>query len=260
MTPDTVNVSVEDSVATIGVERPPVNGYNDTLMNDMREAILEVRYDEDVEVVVLTSDLDDVFSAGADIKFMSEADPEYVNMFDVTFHEMTEMIENTPKIFIAAINGNALGGGLEIALSCDLRFAVPDADLGLVEVDHGLLPAASGTQRLPRVLGNKSKALEMMLTGETVSGDRAKELGLVDRLYDADELLEETNAYAAELADGATKSIGVVKQVVSKGTEVPLSYGMSMERQGLDRVFQTADAREGMEAFKERREPEFTGE
>lgn len=255
------HISVESSegVATLSLNRPSVNSYNEALLNDMREAIMQVRYDEDVDVVVVQSAIDGIFSAGADIGFMSEADPEYVNMYDVTFHEMTEMIENTPKIFIAAIEGNALGGGLEIALACDLRFAAPEADLGLVEVDHGLLPAAGGTQRLPRVLGNKSRALEMMLTGETIAGEDAREAGLVDRVYDPEDILDETHAYAEELADGATKSIGLVKQVVSKGTEIPLSYGLSMERQGLDRVFQTDDAREGMEAFVERREPEFEG-
>lgn len=260
MSSNWIEQSVEEGVATLSLNRPPVNSYNDEFMNALREAILDIRYDEDVSVVVVTSELDGMFSAGADIKFMSDADPEFVNMFDITFHEMTEMIENTPKVFIAAINGNALGGGLEIALSCDLRFAVPDANLGLVEVEHGLMPAASGTQRLPRVLSSKSKALDMMLSGETVSGEKAREIGLVDRIYEPDDLLEETKAYAEELTNGATKSIGVVKQVVNKGSEIPLSYGMAMERQGLDRVFVTHDAKEGMDAFVDQREPDFKGE
>lgn len=260
MSSEHIEISVENSIATLSLNRPPVNSYDDDFMRSMREAILEVRYDDDVDVVVLTSELDGMFSAGADISFMSEADSEFVNMFDVTFHEMTEMIENTPKVFIAAINGNALGGGLEIALACDLRFAASSAAVGLVEVEHGLLPAAGGTQRLPRLLGSKSKALEMILTGEVIPAEQAQEDGLIDRVYDDDELLSETQVYAAELADGATKSMGVVKQVINNGTEVPLDYGMSMERQGLDRVFVTEDAQEGMQAFKEDREPEFKGE
>lgn len=258
MAGELINVSVDNGVATVEMDRPPVNSYDDQFVREFREAVLEVRYDDDAKAVVVSSSNDRMFSAGADIKFMSQADPEFVNNFDVTFHELTDMIENTPKIFIAAVNADALGGGLEIALACDIRFAASDANLGLVEVEHGLLPAAGGTQRLPRAIGDKSKALELILTGETLSGEEAEEMGLVNRTYD-DDVLEAAVEYAEELADGATKSMGVVKQVVSKGTEVPLQYGMSMERQGLDRVFATEDAKEGMEAFAESRKPEFEG-
>lgn len=259
MSNDMVTVSVSDGVATLSLARPPVNSYDKEFLEELRESLYKVRYNDDAKVVIVSSELDEFFSAGADIKFMSNKDAEFVNMFSIGFHEMTEIIENTPKIFIAAINGKALGGGLELTLACDLRFAVPDAELGLVEVKAGLLPAAGGTQRLPEIINDRSRAMDMMITGETVSGEEAAEIGMVDRLYDADELMDEAESYAEKIASGATKSIGTLKQVINNGNEIPRHYGMAMERQGLDRVFVTDDAEEGMEAFKEGRRPDFEG-
>ncbi|HEY0582988.1 MAG TPA: enoyl-CoA hydratase/isomerase family protein, partial [Chloroflexota bacterium] len=201
-----VSVSPErDGVALIHLNRPPANSYNRAFLDDLNAAIDQVRWDGDVHGAVLVSDLaPKFFSAGADItNFRSSTQAERV-MTVLHAQEILLKIERTPKVFVAALSGHALGGGLEIALACDFRFAAEgEYRLGLPEVTLGLLPGNGGTQRLTRLVG-RARALDMMLTNQQVNAARALELGLVDRVFPADQLLEQSIEYVARLAKGPT--------------------------------------------------------
>ena len=254
-------VTVEKSgpIGYMVLNRPPANSYNLEFMEDLNAAIEEVRRDDEIKVVITRSALDRFFSAGADIKAFASGTPESNARMVAYAHEVLFKIQRTPKIFIAAIAGHALGGGLEIALAHDLRFgAEGEYKLGLPEVTLGLLPGNGGTQRLPRLIG-RSKALDLMITGRTVSPQEAYELGILDRLYPADELLAKAEEYAQALAAGATKAIGLIKLAVNEGLEVSLDVGMVIERQGINQLFASEDAQEGFQAFLEKRKPQFKG-
>jgi enoyl-CoA hydratase/carnithine racemase len=175
-------------------------------------------------------------------------------------HEVLRKMENTPLIFVAAINGHAYGGGLELALACDIRFAAEgDYRLGLSEVNLGLFPGNGGTQRLPRVVG-LARGLDMIVHGTTVTPSEAKEIGLVDRLFaDAAALREGALEYAAGLAAGPTEAIGHAKVAAVLGFGAPLEAGLAIEREAIARVFVSEDAQEGIKAFTEKRKPEYTG-
>lgn len=254
-----VTVSKEDAIGFITLNRPPANSYNAEFMQHLNAAIDEVRTDDGIKAVIVQSALERFFSAGADVKAFATNPPE-VNAEMVRYaHEVLMRIARTPKIFIAAINGHALGGGLEIALACDLRFAAEgEYRLGLPEVTLGLLPGNGGTQRLPRLIG-RSKALDLMITGRTVSPQEALELGIVDRVFPADRLMDETRAYAENLAKGATFAIGLIKLAVNEGLANTLSAGLAFEQEGIFQLFKSEDAREGFNAFLEKRKPEFKG-
>jgi enoyl-CoA hydratase/carnithine racemase len=173
-------------------------------------------------------------------------------------HESLSEMARTPKVFIAQIGATTLGGGLEMALACDLRFgAEGEYVLGLPEATLGLLPGNGGTQRLPRLIG-VSKALDLMVTGRTISPSEAHALGILDRLFPADELEEETRKYAEKLAGGAREAIGSIKLAVYGGIERPLDEGLRTERTLVEPLFESGDAKEGLSAFMEKRKPEFS--
>ncbi len=257
-----VTLTREGKVGVIKFNRPPANSYDHDFMRELDQAIYEARFDRECKVIVLTSDLPRFFCAGADVKALAEGDDHYRSMFDLHAHETLAKLERTPKLVIAAINGHCLGGGLEIALACDLRFMARGDDrgprIGLPEVTLGVIPGTGGTQRLPRLIG-LSRAIDLMVTGEGVLADRAFELGIVDRVYDPDALLPETMKYAEQLANGPSLAIGAIKLAAQQGVAVPLEYGNLIEREILRRIFETADANEGMRAFAEKRKPVWQG-
>jgi len=175
-------------------------------------------------------------------------------------HEVLLKMERTPKVFIAAIGGHCLGGGLEISLAADFRFAAEgDYRLGVPEVTLGLLPGNGGTQRLPRLIG-RQKAMELLLTGKPLDPASAAGLGVVDRLVAPDRLRPEAVAFAATLAGGPMVAIGEIKLAAKQGVEMPLESALALERGGIFRLFQTADAKEGLAAFAEKRKPSWKGE
>lgn len=255
-----VTFSKSDRIGTITLNRPPANSYEMGFMRDLDAAIDAANADSETPVVILKSASEKFFSGGADIKAFL-ANPTAANLEMIrTAHRALDKMAASSKVFIAAINGHALGGGLETALACDLRFAAEGHyRLGLPEVTLGLLPGNGGTQRLPRLIG-ANKALELMLTGETVTPADALRLGIVNKLFPADQLQEETAAYARKLVAGASLAIARIKQCVYQGLALNLSDGLALERNLIEPLFDSQDAREGLSAFVEKRGPVFKGQ
>src|SRR3979411_1868967 len=251
----------DDGVALIHLNRPPANSYNLAFLDDLNAAVDEVRWDGDVHGAVLVSDLAPrFFSAGADINNFASSTQEQRVMTVLHAHEILLKIERTPKVFVAAISGHALGGGLEIALACDFRFAAEsEYCIGLPEVTHGLLPGNGGTQRLTRLVG-RTRALDMMITNQQLNAARALELGLVDRVFPADELVEKSVDYVAQLAKGPTLAIGNIKIATRLGADLPMEGALSLEREAVWRLFMSEDAAEGLAAFGAKRAPNWRSE
>lgn len=255
-----VKFSKDGAIGFIKFNRPPVNSYNLDFFKQLSEAIDQARFDAAVKVVIVTSEIEKFFSAGADVKMFAETGLDFKVPFIVFCHETLLKVEHAPKIFIAAINGHCLGGGLEIALACDLRFMARDAGkIGLPEVTLGVLPGNGGTQRLPRLVG-KARAIDMMINGTTLTADEALQIGLIDRVFDKTELMSKTLEYARSLTQGATKAIGLIKRAVQEGSEMSLPEGLALERELLNQLFASKDADEGMKAFLEKRKAQFTGQ
>ena len=254
-----VTFSAQDGIGTITLDKPPANSYDLEYVQELGEAVQAAAADDDVKVVIVRSASEKFFSAGADIKAF-QAGPHERNMEMIeASHETLSSIARIPKVFIAEVNGHALGGGLEIPLACDLRFAAEgDYRLGTPEATLGLLPGNGGTQRLPRLIG-RSRALDLMITGRTLTPAEAHKLGIVDALFPADQLHEQTLEYAHKLASGATKAIGNIKLAVNQGIDDGLEQGLALERELVEQLFLSTDGREGVSAFAEKRPAVFTG-
>lgn len=258
-----VDYAVSEGVATISLNDPPMNAYTHEMMKDLDAAILEARFDNDVHVIVLTGHGEKFFCAGANIRMLSEVDESYKYYFCLHANETISRLEQTPKLVIAALNGHCVGGGLEIALACDLRIArAGGGKIGLPEVNLGVLPGTGGTQRLARLVG-KPKAIQMMVEGTTIDMDRAEELGLVNYVWEAEDresFLARVQEYAREFTPPNKPSfaVGRIKRAVQSGAEVPLEYGLALERELQAEVFGTEDASEGLAAYINKRKAQFT--
>lgn len=256
-----VDYRKHDRVAVLTLVAPPANTYSYELMRALDERILEARFDPEVQVIVLTGAGERFFCAGADIEMLERADPVWKYYFCLHANETLSRLEQTPKLVIAALNGHTVGGGLEVALACDLRIArAGGGKLGLPEVKLGVLPGTGGTQRLARLLG-KAAAIELMVHGRNLSFAEALELGLVNRVLDDEEFLPAVLAYAKSLCTpgAAAMAIGHIKRSVQTGAELPLEYGLALERELQARLFSSSDAHEGIAAFNEKRKPKFEG-
>lgn len=254
-----VSLTRDGALGIITLNRPPANSYNLAFVRDLAAAVDQIGDDDSIRGVVVKSALAKFFSAGADVKAFGE-NTHAGNMQMINAeHVALEKIEQTPKIFIAMIAAHCLGGGLEIALACDLRFGgAGDYKLGLPEVTLGLLPGNGGTQRLPRLIG-KSKALELMITGRTLTPQEALSHGILDRLISMEELEEQTMGYARRLASGASFAVGCIKQAVNQGMQLPLHEALAYERDLTAQLFKSEDAHEGITAFVEKRNPAYKG-
>lgn len=256
-----VRLSVRDRVATLVLDNPPANTYSHEMMKQLDAHVVALRFERDVDVIVLRGEGRRFFCAGADIGMLRDAEPAWKNAFCLHANETLLRLEQTPKLVIAAINGHCVGGGLEVALACDLRVAARGAgQLGLPEVALGVLPGTGGTQRLVRLLG-KSRAIELMASGVKFDAERARELGLVNEILDADSFEDAVQAWAARFTapSAAPLAIGHVKRACQSGAEMPLEQGLALERELQARLFASADAREGLAAFQEKRPPRFEG-
>jgi enoyl-CoA hydratase/carnithine racemase len=258
-----VEFEKDGHVAVLTLHDPPANAYTHEMMVDLDRAILRARFDADVQAIVVTGAGDKFFCAGADIGMLERADATWKYFFCLHANETLSRLEQTPKLVVAALNGHAVGGGLEVALACDLRLARRGAGkLGLPEVGLGVLPGTGGTQRLARLLG-KARAIELMCEGRKLDADEAHALGLVNKVLDGD--AASFQAQALEYARGfcapgkAALAVGHIKRAVQSGAEVPLEYGLALERELQARLFASADAREGIAAFGAKRAARFGG-
>jgi enoyl-CoA hydratase/carnithine racemase len=259
MTEQLIKYEKNGKVGLITLDRPPANSYEIEFMRQLGGAIDTAESDADVRVVILQSASEKFFSAGADIKaFLANSTADNMAMIEFAHGELSKMAASH-KIYIAAINGHALGGGLEMALACDLRFGKNGRYfLGLPEVTLGILPGNGGTQRLPRLIG-ANKALEMMITGERIGPQAALELGILNKLFDAETFADDVMAYATTLADGASIAVGAIKRAVYDGMEMDLEEGLALERELIAPLYDTEDSAEGFAAFSEKRAPVYKG-
>ena len=244
-----VSIDVTDGVAVLRLDRPKMNAISLQVQADLREAAAELTERDDVRAVVLWGG-ERVFAAGNDVKEM--ADLSYADMVGVaaSASSATTAIAQIPKPVIAAVNGYALGGGCELALAADLRFAAEDAVFGQPEVLLGIIPGAGGTQRLSRLVG-VSKAKDMIFTGRFVKADEALQIGLVDRVVPADRVLEESVAYASQFSGAAALALRAAKECIDAGVETDLATGLAIERFQFAAVFATEDRTHGMTSFVE---------
>lgn len=259
-----VEYQVRDKVAVLTLNDPPANTYSYEMMQQLDRAILAARMDESAEVIVITGQGEKFFCAGADIQMLTTATPTFKYYFCLHANETLSRLEQTPKLVIAAINGHCVGGGLEVALAADMRVARQGAGkLGLPEVSLGVLPGTGGTQRLVRMVG-KAKAIELMATGQLFDFDRAFELGLLNQLFAAEgveEFQEQVLYYARQFTTPgkAARAVGRIKRSVQTGGEIPLEYGLALERELQQQLFQSEDAKEGLAAYVNKRKAEFKG-
>ena len=260
-----VEYQAEGGVATLTLNFAPANCYTHEMMVELDAAILKARFDDSVSAIVLTGAGEKFFCAGADIKMLSSVTPKFKYYFCLHANETLCRLEQTPKMVIAALNGNTVGGGLEIAMAADLRIARKDGGkVGLPEVNLGVLPGTGGTQRLVRIVG-KSRAIEMMTTGRLFSLEEAKDTGIVDQIMDAADgasFLKQVQDYARQFCppNKASKAVGLIKRAVQSGAEIPFESGLAMEREFQAQLFSSSDAKEGLGAYVEKRKAEFKGE
>ncbi len=255
-----VRLEKEGSVGILVLDRPPANSYDYAFLRSFAGAIDDARLDGEIRNVVVTSASEKFFSAGADVTAFAAGTPRSRFMTALLAHEAFRKMENSPLVFIAAIAGHCLGGGFELALACDLRFAAEGSyQIGLPEVNLGLFPGSGGTQRLPRLVG-LSKGIDLIANATTMSPAQAMELGLVDRLFpDAAACRAGAIEYASKLGAGPSAAIGHAKLAITQGFAAPLDLGLAMEREAISRVFVSEDADEGIKAFGEKRKPNFKG-
>jgi enoyl-CoA hydratase/carnithine racemase len=254
-----VRLEKEGGVGVIVLDRPPANTYDYAFLREFAGAVDDARLDLSIKsAVVVASASEKFFSAGADVGAFASGTPRSRFMTALMAHEAFRKMENTPLVFIAAIAGHCLGGGFELALACDLRFAAEGSyQIGLPEVNLGLFPGSGGTQRLPRLVG-LSKGMDLIANATTMGPGEAKELGIVDQVFpDAAACRAAAVEYAAKLAAGPGVAIGHAKLAITQGYGAPLDMGLAIEREAIGRVFVSADAEEGITAFKEKRKPEF---
>lgn len=256
-----VHYEVKEGVAYLTLDDPPANTYTHEMMRELDEAILKARFDGDVHVIVLAGMGEKFFCAGANIAMLKKSDPVFKYYFCLHANETLNRLEQTPKLVIAALNGHTVGGGLEIAMAADLRIAKKDSGkLGLPEVNLGVLPGTGGTQRLSRILG-KSRSIELMVTGDLISFEDGREHGLVNQILEGDDFLDQIHAYAQQFCppNRAAKAVGRIKRSVQSGWEVPFESGLAIERELQQQLFESGDAREGLDAYINKRKPEFEG-
>lgn len=256
-----IDYSKDGHVAILEMNDPPANTYTHEMLRQMDDAVLDARFDDEVEVILVTGKGEKFFSAGANIGMLNSVTPEFKYNFCLHANETLSRFEQTPKLVIAALNGHCVGGGLEIAMAADIRIARQDAGkIGLPEVALGVLPGTGGTQRLARLVG-KARAIELMATGRTFSFEQALEWGIVNDIYegDAQSFREQVLTYAKQFTspNKAPMAVGHIKRSVQTGIELPLQDALALERELQSLLFKSQDAKEGIAAYNEKRTAHF---
>jgi enoyl-CoA hydratase len=261
-----VKTAVADGVCTITLDDPPANTYSYDMMQELDAAVLAARMDASIHVIVITGAGEKFFCAGANIAMLKDADPTFKYYFCLHANETLNRLEQTPKLVIAALNGHTVGGGLEVAMAADIRIAKQGAGkIGMPEVALGVLPGTGGTQRFARLVG-KAKAIELMAMGALTSFEDAHAIGLVNHVWGDAELNGRTfpqaiHEYARQFTppNKAAKAVGHIKRAVQSGLESGFSEGLALERELQQRLFESDDAKEGLQANLEKRKPNFSG-
>ena len=254
---ETILVSKEGMLGIITLNRPQaLNALNPKLVDEVSAALTEFEKDDEVRCLVITGS-ERAFSAGADIKDMVEKTAVEMAMTG-HFAPFWNKVGNYPKPIVGALSGFVLGGGLELAMSLDVLIASETTQLGQPEIDIGVMPGGGGTQRLTRAVG-KSKAMEMVLTGKRIGAEEAKTLGLVSRVVPKEVYLEEAKKVANDIASKSPVAVRLAKMAVNKSYQMPLSDGLDFERELFFLLFASEDKKEGMNAFLEKRKPNFKG-
>jgi enoyl-CoA hydratase len=259
-----VQYGVEDGIAFLTLNDPPANTYSYEMMQALDHAILTARMDESAQVIVITGNGEKFFCAGADIQMLANVTPSFKYFFCLHANETLCRLEQTPKLVIAAINGHCVGGGLEVAMAADLRIARKGAGkMGLPEVSLGVLPGTGGTQRLSRIVG-KSKAIELMAMGQLFDFETGQELGIVNRIFEAatpGDFMDQVIAYSKQFTtpNKAALAVGRIKRSVQTGAEISFESALALERELQQQLFQSEDAKEGLDAYVNKRKAEFKG-
>jgi enoyl-CoA hydratase/carnithine racemase len=254
-----VRFEKQENVGHIVLDRPPANSYDKAFLDELSATIDEARFDPACKAIVVRSASEKFFSAGADVKMFAATDAEFQFAFVIHANEILSKFERTPKVVIAAINGHCLGGGLEIALCCDVRVAAEGTyNIGLPEVTLGVLPGTGGTQRLPRLIG-RQKAFDLMMLGAPVRPAQAKEMGIVDDVVPVADLVAKAQEWAAIYGSGASLARGRIKLASVLGLGMSFADAMLLEHEAVGRLFASEDFKEGVKAFAEKRKPDYKG-
>jgi enoyl-CoA hydratase/carnithine racemase len=245
-------------VGIVRLDKPPANAHDVDMVLQFQTMVETIRFDETIRAAVLSSTSDKFFSSGYDIQALQDESPEHIGYASQTSKESILKMRSTDTIFVAAIDGHCMGGGLEFALATDLRYAGDDDsyNLGVPEVKLGLIPGEAGTQLLPRYVG-RAKALKMMVTDERLTPSEARDAGIVDGLVEPGTAEEEAVAFAKEVASLPNKAVGHIKLAVNEGMEMSLYDALTHERELQNQLFDTPGAEEGIAAFLEKRDPDF---
>lgn len=256
---ENIRVDIDGAMAVLTINRPKVlNALNDETITEMEQAFTELEQNKTTRVVIITGEGDKAFVAGADISELKKANSVGARHISEKGHGLFSHIEMSDVVSIAAVNGFALGGGCELAMACDIRYASEKARLGQPEVGLGIIPGYGGTQRMPRLIG-KGKALELLLSGNMAKADEALRIGLVDAVFAPEELLDAAKKLAGAIISKGPLAVIATKNCVRKGLEGSLSAGCALEISEFAAVFATEDKNEGTTAFLEKRPPDFKG-
>jgi len=249
----------ENGVVTLTINRPKaLNALNHATLLELLAAFDQIKNDPDVRSVILTGSGDKAFVAGADISEMQPLDAMKAREFARLGHQLAATIQELPKPVIAAVNGFALGGGCELALCCDMRFAGETARFGQPEVNLGVIPGFGGTQRLPRLIG-KGRACELIMTGDMIDATEAYRIGLANKVFPAEELLPAATRLAQKISSKGPLAISFAKGALNNGLEIDLAHACDQEADLFGLCFATDDQKEGMQAFLEKRPAQFKG-
>ncbi|HEY9842258.1 MAG: enoyl-CoA hydratase-related protein [Candidatus Sericytochromatia bacterium] len=253
-----VQVEYKERVALVTINHPPVNALSPQVISELDLVLKAIEANGDIGALVLTGAGPKIFVAGADIKAMSAMSPEQAEALAHNGQATLNRLEDMPKLAICAINGLALGGGLELAMACDMRICAENAKMGQPEINLGIIPGFGGTQRLPRIVG-VGRAMQMLLTGDPIDAATAYAWGLVNSVHPGDQLLEAALQLAHTAASKAPVAVKLIQQSVYQGIDKPLHQGLLCEMQSFRKVFESEDKNEGISAFLEKRQPVFKG-
>ncbi|GAA4714562.1 enoyl-CoA hydratase/isomerase family protein [Brevibacillus fulvus] len=255
-----LTVKKQDGIAEIHLHINKTNSYSLEFYRELNAAIDDIRFDSSIKVAVLMSDTPRFFSAGADINFLKAAEPRFKTQFCLFCNETLDKMARSPQVYIACLEGHTVGGGLEMALGCDLRFMGDQAGkIGLPEVSLGVLAGTGGTQRLARLIG-PSRALDMNITGKTISPQEALEIGLVNDVFPQEQTREKVLEYARKIVNSATYAVSNIKLSIMNGIDMPLNVAIRYEGELQNLLFRSEDAKEGLSAFLEKRQPNWKGQ